>query len=59
MATSHSEVNNRDDVQDDKVVTKLHKCHHLDWESMDKSEIAYDTEKFRPKAVVTSDECYG
>nr|UNJ79627.1 hypothetical protein [Providencia sp.] len=31
MATSHSEVNNRDDVQDDKVVTKLHKCHHLDW----------------------------
>ena len=26
---------------------------------MDKSEIAYDTEKFRPKAVVTSDECYG
>ncbi|HFF8973980.1 TPA: hypothetical protein ACXEV6_002843 [Serratia marcescens] len=26
---------------------------------MDKSEIAYNAEKFRPKAVVTSDECYG
>lgn len=31
MATSHSEVNNSDDVLDNKVVTKLQKCHHLDW----------------------------
>ncbi len=31
MATSHSEVNNRDDVQDDKVVTISPKCHHLEW----------------------------
>lgn len=26
---------------------------------MDKLEIAYNAEKFRPKAIVTSDECYG
>lgn len=26
---------------------------------MDKVEIAYNAEKFRPKAIVTSDECYG
>ena len=26
---------------------------------MDNLEIAYNAEKFRPKNVVTSDECYG
>lgn len=31
MATSHSEVNNSDDVLDNKVVKKIQKCHHLDW----------------------------
>lgn len=59
MATSHSEVNNSDDVLDNKVVTKLQKCHHLDWQPMDKSEIAYNAEKSWSTAVVTSGECYG
>lgn len=31
MARSHPEVSNSDEVQDNKVVTKIHKCHHLDW----------------------------
>lgn len=31
MATSHPEVSNSDGVLDNKVVTKMQKCHHLDW----------------------------
>lgn len=59
MATSHPDVSNSDDVLDNKVVTKLQKCHHLYWQPMDKSEIAYNAEKSWPTAIVTSSECYG